>query len=106
MAKRGFSPALPNFEEPPKIILNIFSNSYYYYKSRFFASEGAQQQRPVHSFIHSGYFYSAPSRNLLRGALRPATVKEKCLKKVNVEQSTRGMPDLKHSLLSYSKLPS
>src|SRR6218665_1250857 len=33
-----------------------------------------------HSFIHSGYLYSAPSRNLLRGALSPATVKEKCLK--------------------------
>src|SRR6218665_893473 len=32
-----------------------------------------------HSFIHSGYLYSAPSRNLLRGALSPATVKEKCL---------------------------
>src|SRR6218665_132651 len=36
----------------------------------------------VHSFIHSGYLYSAPSRNLLRGALSPATVKEKCLKKL------------------------
>src|SRR6218665_2567005 len=35
-----------------------------------------------HSFIHSGYLYSAPSRNLLRGALSPATVKEKCLKKL------------------------
>ena len=34
------------------------------------------------SFIHSGYLYSAPSRNLLRGALSPATVKEKCLKKL------------------------
>src|SRR6218665_2428512 len=34
----------------------------------------------IHSFIHSGYLYSAPSRNLLRGALSPATVKEKCLK--------------------------
>jgi len=33
----------------------------------------------IHSFIHSGYLYSAPSRNLLRGALSPATVKEKCL---------------------------
>src|SRR6218665_3909516 len=30
------------------------------------------------SFIHSGYLYSAPSRNLLRGALSPATAKEKC----------------------------
>src|SRR6218665_3910253 len=30
------------------------------------------------SFIHSGYLYSAPSRNLLRGALSPATVTEKC----------------------------
>jgi len=36
----------------------------------------------VHSFIHSGYLYSAPSRNLLRGALSPAMVKEKCLKKL------------------------
>ena len=36
----------------------------------------------THSFIHSGYLYSAPSRNLLRGALSPATVKEKCLKKL------------------------
>ena len=35
-----------------------------------------------HSFIHFGYLYSAPSRNLLRGALTPATVKEKCLKKL------------------------
>ena len=36
----------------------------------------------IHSFIHSGYLCSAPSRNLLRGALSPATVKEKCLKKL------------------------
>src|SRR6218665_1175488 len=36
----------------------------------------------IHSFIHSGYLYSTPSRNLLRGALSPATVKEKCLKKL------------------------
>ena len=36
----------------------------------------------IYSFIHSGYLYSAPSRNLLRGALSPATVKEKCLKKL------------------------
>src|SRR6218665_610547 len=35
-----------------------------------------------HSFIHSGYLYSAPSRNLLRCALSPATGKEKCLKKL------------------------
>src|SRR6218665_23601 len=34
------------------------------------------------SFIHSGYLYTAPSRNLLRGALSPATVKETCLKKL------------------------
>src|SRR6218665_2370928 len=33
-------------------------------------------------FIHSGYLYSAHSRNLLRGALSPATAKEKCLKKL------------------------
>ena len=33
----------------------------------------------IHSFIHSGYLYSAPSRNLLRGALSPATVKEKMI---------------------------
>src|SRR6218665_4144562 len=31
------------------------------------------------SFIHSGYLYSSPSRHLLRGALSPATAKEKCL---------------------------
>src|SRR6218665_3001003 len=37
---------------------------------------------PLHSFIHSGYLYSAPSRTLLRGDLSPATVKEKCLKKI------------------------
>src|SRR6218665_583342 len=30
-------------------------------------------------FIHCGYLYSATSRNLLRGALSPATSKEKCL---------------------------
>ena len=35
-----------------------------------------------YSFIHSGYLYSAPSRNLLRGALSPATAKEKCLEKL------------------------
>ena len=34
------------------------------------------------SFIHSGYLYSALSRNLLRGALSPATAKEKCLRKL------------------------
>jgi len=33
-------------------------------------------------FIHSGYSYSAPSRNLLRGAFSLATAKEKCLKKL------------------------
>jgi len=33
-------------------------------------------------FIHSGYLNSAPSRNLLRGVLSPATAKEKCLKKL------------------------
>jgi len=27
--------------------------------------------RSLESFIHSGYLYSAPSRNLLRGALSP-----------------------------------
>ena len=36
----------------------------------------------IHSFIHSGYLYSTPLRNLLRGALSPATAKEKCLKKL------------------------
>jgi len=30
----------------------------------------------LNSFIHSGYLYSAPSSNLLRGALSPATAKE------------------------------
>jgi len=34
----------------------------------------------VHSFIHSGYLYSAPSKNLLRGALIPAMAKEKSCK--------------------------
>src|SRR6218665_1552496 len=34
------------------------------------------------SFIHSGYLHSAPSRNLHRAALSPATAKEKCLKKL------------------------
>src|SRR6218665_3364715 len=34
------------------------------------------------SLIHSEYLYSAPSRNRLRGALSPATAKEKCLKKL------------------------
>jgi len=29
------------------------------------------------SLIHSGYLYSAPSRNLLRGALSSATAKQK-----------------------------
>src|SRR6218665_1884335 len=33
------------------------------------------------SFIHSGYLYSAPSRNLPRGALSPATAKERSLQK-------------------------
>ena len=32
--------------------------------------------------IHFGYLYSAPSRNLLRGAFSPATSKEKCHKKL------------------------
>src|SRR6218665_251359 len=36
----------------------------------------------IHSFIHSGYLYRAPSRNLLRGALSPPTVKGKCLNKL------------------------
>ena len=39
-------------------------------------------KRWIHSFIHSGYLYSAPSRNLLKGALSQASVKEKCLKKL------------------------
>ena len=34
------------------------------------------------SFIHSGYLYNAPSRNLLRGMLSRAKVKEKCFKKL------------------------
>ena len=33
----------------------------------------------IHSFIHSGYLYSASSRNLLRGAPSPATAKQKGL---------------------------
>src|SRR6218665_2869678 len=36
----------------------------------------------AYSFIHSGYLYSAPSRNLLRGILSPATARKKCLKKL------------------------
>src|SRR6218665_216420 len=48
----------------------------------------------VRSFIHSGYSYSAPSRNLLRGALSPATVKEKCLKK---------LAERRHVVLRYTK---
>src|SRR6218665_389810 len=35
-----------------------------------------------HTFIHSGYLYSAPSRNLVRGARSPAMAKEKCLKEL------------------------
>src|SRR6218665_2216629 len=42
----------------------------------FFCFEYSQTQT-VSSFIHSEYLYSAPSRNLLRGALSPATVEEK-----------------------------
>ena len=34
------------------------------------------------SSIHSGDIYSTASRNLLKGALSPATAKEKCLKKL------------------------
>ena len=36
----------------------------------------------IRSFILSGYLYSAPSRNLFKGALSPTTAKEKCLKKL------------------------
>src|SRR6218665_4207152 len=32
----------------------------------------------VHAFVHSGYLYSATSRNLLRDALSPAMAKKKC----------------------------
>jgi len=35
-----------------------------------------------YSFIHSGYLYRTPSRNLLGGALSPAKAKEKCLEKL------------------------
>src|SRR6218665_1598841 len=34
-------------------------------------------KRRISSFIHSGYLHSAPSRNILRVALSPATAKEK-----------------------------
>src|SRR6218665_3654455 len=46
-------------------------------------SEGVTVQH-FWAIIHSfrGYLYSAPSRNLLRGALSPATAKEKCHKKL------------------------
>jgi len=37
----------------------------------------------ITTFIHSGYLYSAPSRDLLRGALSLATAKEKCLKELS-----------------------
>src|SRR6218665_3818018 len=33
-------------------------------------------------FIYSGYLYSTPSRNLLRGNISPVRAKEKCLKKL------------------------
>ena len=43
-----------------------------------------QSHRPtnINSFIHFGYLYSTPSRNLLRGSLSPTTAKEKCLEKL------------------------
>ena len=37
--------------------------------------------RDLGQVIHSGYLCRAPSLNLLRGALSPATAKQKCLKK-------------------------
>ena len=40
------------------------------------------RNRFLNTFIHSGYLYSAPSRNLLWGALSPAMAKEKCLRKL------------------------
>src|SRR6218665_2895779 len=46
MAKRAEAHG-PRILRAPKIVLNIFSDSYYCCKSRFFASEGGQQQRPV-----------------------------------------------------------
>src|SRR6218665_498181 len=46
------------------------------------AKANPPKPRSCPKFFHSGYLYSAPSRNLLRGALSPATVKEKCLKKL------------------------
>src|SRR6218665_1860427 len=36
----------------------------------------------IHSYTHPGYSYSAPSRNVLRSALSPATAKEKCITKL------------------------
>jgi len=64
-------------------------------------------QLSIHSFIstvHSGYLYSAPSRNLLRGALSPAMVKEKCLKKLAERRhvvSKRCTPTLTTHTMSY-----
>src|SRR5688572_15811471 len=40
----------------------------------------------IHSFIHSEHLYSAPSRNLLRGAPSPATAKQRRLEKAAVSR--------------------
>src|SRR6218665_938457 len=63
---------------PAKLVFLVF-----YWSSKIAVTTAKEHlDMSIHSFIHSGYLYSAPSRNLLRGALSPATVKEKCLKKL------------------------
>ena len=63
-----------------KMFLSVLSNEYcmaslftciHYYMCCLFACL-PDSIFPSLSFIHSGYLYSAPSRNLLRGALSPA----------------------------------
>jgi len=54
--------------------------------SQPFAQQHGQDNEKWRSFIHSRYLYSAPSRNLLRVALSPATAKEKCLEKLAVRR--------------------
>ena len=65
---KGWSLGPPNFEGPPKSYWRFLSTVITV--NRGFASDGAQQQRPV-----------------------------------NEGQRTRGVPDIKHCLLSYQKLP-
>src|SRR6218665_2674801 len=41
----------------------------------------------IHSFIYSGYLYIAPSRNLLRGDISPATSKRNVLRSLQKEDT-------------------